>query len=440
MTRANSEGLQAAWALAPGATDPPGRELFAFPLPFSGSRHSVSPVVRTGRCIVMATEGSRQNAHTADNETPELRRPRRPSEYDGSLDSLLFYYDPIPLFVVNGDNGRILEINRSTTELFQYSEKELLNLSFWKLFDIEEAVRLWKELHRIAQDEQVFVPKLVARKKDGHHFFVHLHARRLGQTFLARTIDITGRLEGEGQVIQASKMATLGEVAMGVAHELNQPLNVMQVAADFLAKMVKRDEKISAENLLKISSNISAQVDRAVRVIKHLREFGRKTEPDLYPVTLNEPIRDVFEMLGRQLKVRNIEVELDLNDDLPKILAEKYRLEQIFLNLVTNARDAMESKEPGATKKLTIRTYAQADQVVALVSDTGKGIPPQMQDKIFAPFFTTKKVGQGTGLGLSICRNLVTDFRGHIEVESTPDVGTTFKVSFPAQATAAVIT
>jgi histidine kinase len=116
---------------------------------------------------------------------------------------------------------------------------------------------------------------------------------------------------------------------------------------------------------------------------------------------------------------------------LPKILADKYRLEEIFLNLVTNARDAMESKEPGTTKRLTIRTCAEADQVVALVSDTGKGIPPQMQDKVFAPFFSTKKVGKGTGLGLSVCRNLVRDFRGHIELESTPDVGTTFKVGFP---------
>jgi PAS domain S-box-containing protein len=387
----------------------------------------------------MATEGSGENSSAAENETPQIRRPSRPSEYDGSLDSLLFYYDPIPLFVVNGDSGAIFVINRSATETFQYPEKELLNLSFWKLFDIEEAVRLWKELHRIAQDEQVFVPKLVARKKDGQPFFVHLHARRFGETFLVRTIDITDRLESEGLIIQASKMVTLGEVAMGLAHELNQPLNVMRLAADFLTKTAKRDTQISQEDLLKVSSNMSEHIDRAVRVVRHLQEFGKNTGLDLLPVDVNEPIREVFDMLGQQLKARNIEVDLDLDDDLPNILADRYGLEQIFLNLVTNARDAMESKEQGVTKNLTVRTYIEADQVVASVSDTGKGIPPQMQDKIFAPFFSTKRVGKGTGLGLSICRNLVGDFRGRIEVESTPDVGTTFKVSFPVQTAAAAV-
>ncbi|UCG79603.1 MAG: PAS domain-containing sensor histidine kinase, partial [Desulfobacterales bacterium] len=128
-------------------------------------------------------------------------------------------------------------------------------------------------------------------------------------------------------------------------------------------------------------------------------------------------------------------VNLKLAEALPKILADKNRLEQIFLNLVTNARDAMEAKGPGAIKKLTITTtYEKDGRVVALVSDTGTGISKQAQEKIFEPFFTTKEVGQGTGLGLSITYRLVEDFGGDIDVKSSSDKGTTFRISFPIYA------
>jgi len=209
-------------------------------------------------------------------------------------------------------------------------------------------------------------------------------------------------------------------------------LNVMQVGADFLAKRIKQGRPISEQELIKLSRNFSEQVDRAVRIINHLREFGRKTDFGLYAVDLNEPIRDVFTILGQQLAVRNIEVELNLDSMLPKMLGDKNRLEQIFLNLVTNAKDAMEAKGPEEEKRLTIATFQEGDRIVATVSDTGKGMPPHIQERIFAPFFTTKEVGKGTGLGLSICSNLIKDFGGTIGVESTLDVGTTFRVAFPS--------
>jgi signal transduction histidine kinase len=113
-------------------------------------------------------------------------------------------------------------------------------------------------------------------------------------------------------------------------------------------------------------------------------------------------------------------------------MADRNRLEQVFLNLVTNARDAMEAKGPGATKDLTITTYQDGDWVAATVSDTGTGMPEGIRNKIFEPFFTTKAAQKGTGLGLSITYNLVKDFKGDIDVESTPDVGTTFTIRFPA--------
>jgi histidine kinase len=140
----------------------------------------------------------------------------------------------------------------------------------------------------------------------------------------------------------------------------------------------------------------------------------------------------VFTLLGQQLKLRGIEVKLNLDKNLPKILAEKNRLEQIFLNLITNARDALDAKSPEAIKEITITTCREEDGVVGVVSDTGTGMSEAIRKKVFDPFFTTKEAGKGTGLGLSITYNLVKDFRGDIEVESALDVGTTFKIHFPA--------
>jgi PAS domain S-box-containing protein len=355
---------------------------------------------------------------------------------------LLFNNDPNPLFLVDLDSSKIIDANTPATVTYQYERKDLIGKSFLDFFDADEAARLWDELEDSHRDVYVFVPRVSAKRKDGRHFFIHLHASAVrlktqedggsGRSLIVRTVDITRRLEREALLAQASKLATLGEMATGVAHELNQPLNVVRVAGDFLAKMLRRAQKIPDEELMKVSRYITEQVDRATQIVDHLREFGRKSDLEVRPVDLNEPIRGVFTLLGQQLKLRNIEVNLKLDEDLPKILAEKNRLEQIFLNLITNARDAMEAKGPEAIKELTITTAHEGDRVVAQVTDTGTGMPGEVRKKIFDPFFTTKEPGKGTGLGLSITYNLVKDFRGDISVESTLNVGTTFTISFPA--------
>lgn len=354
---------------------------------------------------------------------------------------LLFNNDPNPLFTVDWDSGKILDVNNSAGATYQYDTPQLLGMSFLDLLDPEEVDRVWAELEHAPQDVYVFVPKVWAKKKNGDNFVINLHARsgRLkdaengtaGGALIVRTVDITRRLEQDAKLTQASKMATLGEMATGIAHEINQPLNAIQVGTDFLAKMIKRNQEIPPEQLLKVSRNISDQVARCSIIINHLREFGRKSDFHVYPIDLNIPIRDVFTMLGQQLKLRNIEVTLDLTEPLPHIQGDTNRLEQIFLNLVTNARDAMESLPPEKPRRLTISTRQVGDTVAATVTDTGEGISEQTREKIFEPFFTTKQVGKGTGLGLSISFNLVKDFNGDIEVDSALGEGTTFTLTFP---------
>jgi histidine kinase len=140
--------------------------------------------------------------------------------------------------------------------------------------------------------------------------------------------------------------------------------------------------------------------------------------------------------MGQQLKLRQIEVRLDLEEDLPPILGVRNRLEQVFLNLVMNARDAMEAGREESGKVLHISSFRRGDRVVAAVADTGVGIPEEIRERIFEPFFTTKEVGRGTGLGLSISYGIVKDCGGTIQVQSGVGVGTTFILTFPALADA----
>jgi PAS domain S-box-containing protein len=374
-------------------------------------------------------------------EIEERHRAEKELKLSEEKYRLLFNNDPNPLFLIDLDSGKIIDANTPAAVTYQYDRKEIMGMSFLDLFDSDERGRLWDELENSHRDVYVFIPRVSAKKKDDRKFFIHLHASALKlqkkesgdsrRSLIVRTVDITRRLEREALLTQASKMATLGEMATGVAHEINQPLNVLRVAGDFLAKTLKRGKKIPDDELMKVSRYLTEQVDRATQIVNHLRDFGRKSNLEVYPVDLNEPIRDVFTLIGEQLKLRNIKIQLKLDKHLPKVLADKNRLEQIFLNLITNAGDAMEAKGQEATKELTITTYQDEKSVVAEISDTGTGMVEAVQKKIFDPFFTTKEAGKGTGLGLSISYNLVKDFMGNIDVESAPGVGTTFTTRFP---------
>ncbi len=204
--------------------------------------------------------------------------------------------------------------------------------------------------------------------------------------------------------------------------------------------MVNRGQRVEPDLADKVSREISSQVERAANIINHLREFGRKSELDeLEKVDINKPITDVFTVLGQQLKLRQIKVDLDLDENLSPVYGVSNRLEQVFINLVMNARDAIEEMLEGGYQKeregsLTIRTYEEMGRVVAIVRDNGIGMPEHVKEKIFEPFYTTKDVGRGTGLGLSISYGIIKDYEGTIEVESMPGSGTVFKITFPAVA------
>jgi PAS domain S-box-containing protein len=354
----------------------------------------------------------------------------------------LFDSDPNPIFIIDPQSFQIVDTNQTAQICYGYSKSELIGLPFLNLGEEGEA-EVSRGLHQLEKGQALFLPKKRQYKKGRQPFFVNINVSRAeygGQDVLiATTTDITESVEKETQLIQAGKMTTLGVMAAGMAHEINQPLNVIQVSADYILKMLRKGNALDSTELQSVAGDIIASVERASFVIKHVRDFSRQSEVTRTKLNINDPIRDVFKILGHQLKVHEIEVTLDLDPNLSPILGDHNRLEQVFVNLVSNAIDAMDEKALRAEtedkrKNLTIRSYRQDGQVVAEVADTGTGMPEHIRNKLFEPFFTTKKTGKGTGLGTSISYGIVKDYDGHIEVESAPGKGTTFRLTFPAAA------
>jgi histidine kinase len=253
---------------------------------------------------------------------------------------------------------------------------------------------------------------------------------------LVTTSDETKRIEAEQQIIQASKMATLGEMATGVAHELNQPLSVIKTASSFFIRKIEKNEPIPESILNTLAKEIDSHVDRATRIISHMRQFGRKSEMRLEKVNLNDVLKKSFEIFSQQLKARGIEVRWALTEPIPLVWADPARLEQVFINLLINARDAIEEKmekhaNPTTPPTITLKSETVGNAVLISVADTGCGIPIELLEKIFEPFFTTKHVGKGTGLGLSISYGIIRECKGEISAVNNDEGGATFIVQFP---------
>jgi PAS domain S-box-containing protein len=351
----------------------------------------------------------------------------------------LFNSDPHPIFILDSQSFKILDMNKRAQDSYGYSAEELRQLTFLQLGDENDA-ELIRCLQNLSEDQSILFTKKRHNRKGGKPFFVNLNVSLAkygaGHAIIATSTDMTEVVEKETQLIQAGKMTTLGVMAAGMAHEINQPLNVIQVCADFFLKMLNRGIQIEDDDMRSMANDIVANVDRATGVIKHVRDFARQSEPVRSRVIINDPIQDVFKVLGHQLKVHEIDVTLDLDPELPEIMAEHNRLEQVFINLVSNAIDAMDEKssqtdDPDNGKKLSIKSALEGNRVTVCVTDTGTGMSEEVQAKIFEPFFTTKKVGKGTGLGVSISYGIVTDYDGNIEIESEVGTGTTFKLTFP---------
>jgi two-component system NtrC family sensor kinase len=258
----------------------------------------------------------------------------------------------------------------------------------------------------------------------------------------ARTTELRSK---DAQLVHSARLAVLGEIAAGIAHEMKQPLNGISITADLLKLMQKKNE-LTEDSLNNNLDMIKAMVDRMANTINHLRGFSYHGKSQFHPVSLADAIDGAFSILGEQLRIHGVKVRLDIPDDLPPIMGDLNQIEQVLINLFTNARDAMDrfekkgydgckpSQEWEKALSISLKKSEDGSSVSIVVSDTGHGIRPRDMDHIFEPFFTTKDVGDGTGLGLSISLGIIQQHHGSIKVDSKIGEGTTFKIEFPVSA------
>ena len=291
-----------------------------------------------------------------------------------------------------------------------------LNESNRRLADQRKAMlHILKDSHRSNQ-----------RLGDSRKAMIHIMGdlRETTQEMERREQELRDKQE---QLVQAGKLATLGELTTGVAHELNNPLNNIGLfignATDQL-RLGLLDPKRLGHELEKALE----QVRKATAIISHLRTFGRAAPVSVERVDVDEVIERSLSLMQEQLRLRGIEVELDLCADELVVLGNAIQLEQVFINLLTNARDALEASPQ---KTILISTQSDGEEIRIAFADTGSGIAPDVEQRIFDPFFTTKEVGTGTGLGLSITYSIVKEHGGEITVSSEPDGGARFLVTLP---------
>ena len=247
-----------------------------------------------------------------------------------------------------------------------------------------------------------------------------------------RTVNLMNR-----QVIETGKLAAIGELAAGIAHEINNPVAIMMEKAGWIQDLLEDENKAALSNGPEMEASLEEirnQARRCKDITFKLLSFARKTDSRPRHLQLNDLVRDVAALSSQRAKYAGVILENTLDPSLPVINASPTEIQQVLLNLINNALDAM-AKTGGS---LQITTTAQDEMVVMEVRDTGPGIPPAIRDRVFQPFFTTKPVGKGTGLGLSICYGIIHKLGGRIEVTSEVDKGTIFRIYMPAVEPSAV--
>src|SRR6266403_3108095 len=250
---------------------------------------------------------------------------------------------------------------------------------------------------------------------------LHRDLRRQNETLEARIEERTH------QLLEAEKLATMGNLLGGVAHELNSPLSVIlgQVGL-FAPSGVDPNARARVKD-------IGEAAERCVRIVRSFLTMARRHPPERGHVSLNPLLRDAVELLAFELRIANIEVSFDLVKDMPLVWADGHQLKQVMVNLVTNARQAVQDAAPPRRLRIATRHDTENPRVRIEVTDSGPGIPPEIRARVFDPFFTTKPEGEGTGLGLALARGIVEGHGGTIGVESPPGEGARFVIELPIE-------
>jgi PAS domain S-box-containing protein len=332
-------------------------------------------------------------------------------------------------------DGVVRSINPATQRIFGYAEQEIVGRDVQKLIPQPRAI--WPLEGALSSSGEAR-----GRRKDGALFPLEMSCARtqLGAEEVGVLIlrDVTAQKDMQAQLMHTSKLATVGQMAAGIAHEMNQPLNVVRMAADNVLIRMERGDIDRAYVTEKLEL-IGAQVEKVGKMILHMRVFARTDAADLKPFSPIDSLLSATRLMSHRLTLANIRFDVDVPERCAQVLGHSSQLEQVVINLLSNAADAVadhpDLDEPEIGRvAVSLAAERTSGTVVIRVADTGGGIPAAIRDRIFDPFFTTKDVGRGTGLGLSICSTIIAEMKGRIEIADTA-LGTEMIIVLPAHAT-----
>ena len=328
------------------------------------------------------------------------------------------------------EHGTIVMVNASALHQFGYERKELLDKSVEMLIPGPS-----RSDHRQHRAGFIKAPQtrsmgeggvLFGLRKDGSEFPVEIGLTPIqtaeGMGVLASILDISERKRLEMQLRRAERLAELGTLASGMAHEIGTPMNVILGRAEYLI------QRTADEGMKKGLATIVTQVERITKVMNQLLTFARRKPSERRAVDLGEIVDDSLEMFEERIAHSRVTIEKTIESSLPPVLADRDQLIQVLINLVMNSLHAM--PEGG---RLGLSLDREHGHVRVGVSDTGHGMPEEIRSKVFEPFFTTKDFGKGTGLGLTVVKGIIEEHGGTIAVESVVDQGTTFWIRLPLE-------
>jgi PAS domain S-box-containing protein len=338
---------------------------------------------------------------------------------------------------------KISDVSEITPEIWGFKDKSSVLGKFFPDFIVPEEVSKFQdylqktktkgliqnlEINLRRGDASIFMAELSIALVDKINYKPHAH--------MVIIRDISQRKKMELQMIHNARLLSLGEMATGIAHEINQPLNNISLTLENVFNEIQSDTPVSPNYFKEKSERVFDNIFRMRSIIDHIRDFSRDQTGFFSALfEINQSINNAVSMISAQFRHRNIELIQDFGDKVPPVLGNTFKFEQVILNLLVNAKDAMEDKREATQvdfpMQIKIRTYNTKQFVIIEITDNGIGIQQNELDKIILPFYTTKAAGKGTGLGLSISHGIVKEMNGVIEIQSKPRVETTVKIKLP---------
>lgn len=328
-------------------------------------------------------------------------------------------------------NGKIIYVNRAFEVASGYTKEELLGKNPRIFGSGKLPSSYWDKMWATISSGKVWVGEVENRRKNGEPFYTQLLISPILEKdgkvsgYFAIHRDLTEKRTLERQLIHTQKMESIGTLAAGIAHEVGNPL----ASISALVQVAQRNSKDPFVN--EKLSLVKSQVTRISKIIRDLVDFSRPSNYELELTDINKVIKEAVEITKVGTKAKDITFETNLSDSIPMLPLVADQIQQVFLNILLNAVDAISEKKEKKNEKILIISHADSDWLTITFVDTGPGIKEENINKIFEPFFTTKKEGKGTGLGLWVSYGIVKSFQGDIKVKSKVNEGTTFVIKLP---------